>query len=141
MSRDGHRARRNRPGSTGKILRDPRYDEPARGKQRRNPVSLPGPGFERHNPIGSAQSRQIGDDGAIGVETVNPAIQGEGRIVEADVGIEAIDIRCANIRRVGHDDVETSPERIAPITAQHSGAIGEATARHIRGRRPTGGER
>ena len=91
----------------------------------------PGTEFQHRDAARGQQSRKRGKQAAIGRESVRAAVERGARLMAGHLGHQAAEILGANIGRVAQDKVEPAVERLRPVAADETRAVGQMQRRGI----------
>ena len=89
-------------------------DKPAASARALHALGLAQAHLQRERAAGLQQTRQRGDDGAVGVEAIRAAIEREARLEARDFRRKRIDVVGADVGRIGDDEIELAVECSTP---------------------------
>jgi len=127
LSRQGSlaRTRQNHTRASVEVKSDLDRRAECAGQERFDGRMLASPCFQRDQTAWREQIPASRDDFAIGRQTVLAAIQGQARIVIANLRWEVSDFAAHDIRRIGDDHVERTTQGPGPIALDNQPALRE----------------
>ena len=95
-----------------------RGGQPGGREQRGDGTELATAQLDHERTIRRKQASCIGGDGAVAIETFDPAIECAPRIELSDLGLQSGDVAARDIRRIGDDQIERSRQRCSVVAGQ-----------------------
>src|SRR5262245_35965132 len=93
-------------------------------------------GFDDQRPARGEPLRRLRDQRAVSLQPIAAAIKRQAWIVVAHLAAQARNIRRADIRRVRHDEIEPSRERLRVMAGNEAGPAAEPESNCVASRGP-----